>query len=363
VRITSNESGFTLTEVCVASAIVGPLLVAFMGASAVVGTAMSENERSADVTTTARGIGVQIAKLVMPCAPDTLKTKPVPLLRVLQSDVVAVPASTQFYGQTTTSTTGTTSTTTTTNLTETGPGGTTNGGAYTYSDVKIVMYEDGAISSEEEQMLADIQAGILSTDEAMATLRGTTLAGQVKGTTVADNGGQLSEVSHTGAAITTATSLLDLKDESHYVTPYDNYSEYRQKYMDWYYADKNGLLKDNWQPIRQFVPAQSLSFASVEGTQSMNAQARTLVRTIEFVRDPGEKLNAYDDDGDGMIDEGKLIMRYGKTTTILADKVEICTFTLEGRIVRFAIRVCRRDSKGRIHRTTIQKRILIRNIK
>ena len=75
----------------------------------------------------------------------------------------------------------------------------------------------------------------------------------------------------------------------------------------------------------------------------MDASGRTLIRTLELVRDPSEPLNALDDDGDGMIDEGRLIMKIGKMTVVLADNVEICTFTLEGSVVRFAIRCCRRD--------------------
>ncbi len=97
------------------------------------------------------------------------------------------------------------------------------------------------------------------------------------------------------------------------------------------------------------------------GTLSMNATDLTSPRALEFVLDAGEAANSTDDDGDGLVDEGKLFLRYESTRTPIADGVESCSFEVDGRVIRFSVQCAKRDGSGRVHRETTQQVWWVRN--
>ena len=117
----------------------------------------------------------------------------------------------------------------------------------------------------------------------------------------------------------------------------------------------------DWQPLQNYVPRTSLRFQAATGTLSMNARELTPPRSIEFVRDAADPLNGIDDDGDGLVDEGRLVLNYDGVQTKIADGIESSTFVLEDRVVRFRLTFAKRDSNGRIHRGTIEQRFFLRN--
>lgn len=108
-------------------------------------------------------------------------------------------------------------------------------------------------------------------------------------------------------------------------------------------------------------PRTAIRFRSATGTVSMNASALTSPRTFRFVMDPRETDNDVDDDGDGMVDEGKVIMDYDGNRIAMAGNVESCTFTLTNRLLRIELRAAARRRDGSIQRFTARETLFLRN--
>lgn len=103
-------------------------------------------------------------------------------------------------------------------------------------------------------------------------------------------------------------------------------------------------------------------FQAADGILSMNAAALTPAREFEFVMDDSEIANGADDDGDGMIDEGKLQLRINTSQLeLIATGVEQCNFSLNGRILRVQLTCARRDHQGHVYRAVATHNICMRN--
>lgn len=103
-------------------------------------------------------------------------------------------------------------------------------------------------------------------------------------------------------------------------------------------------------------------FQAADGVLSMNAAALTPLRELEFVLDGGEVANGLDDDGDGMVDEGKLQLRVSSSQLeLIAQGVEQCNFTLNGRVLSVHLQCARRDHDGRVYRAVATHSICMRN--
>ncbi len=104
-----------------------------------------------------------------------------------------------------------------------------------------------------------------------------------------------------------------------------------------------------------------IRFQSADGVMSMNASALTPPREITFVMDTGEVDNDLDDDGDGMVDEGKVHLLYDTTTVTLVNQIEFCSFAMDGRLMRMQMQSVRLDSEGRAYRATVEQVFYLRN--
>ncbi|MHC4813788.1 MAG: prepilin-type N-terminal cleavage/methylation domain-containing protein [Planctomycetota bacterium] len=116
-----------------------------------------------------------------------------------------------------------------------------------------------------------------------------------------------------------------------------------------------------WIAPNELDPRPNLQFAAADGKLAVNAAAITTPRAFEFELDPNELDNDKDDDGDGIVDEGKLHFRYDDTSFVLLDNVEDCTFAMDNGVLVLFLRAARRDASGRVHRALIQQRIYFRN--
>ncbi|MCA8971396.1 MAG: hypothetical protein KDC95_16505 [Planctomycetes bacterium] len=117
-----------------------------------------------------------------------------------------------------------------------------------------------------------------------------------------------------------------------------------------------------WIPAVEATPRKNLRFTSAEGKISMNAVLATDTREYDYFLDAGESDNGMDDDGDGMIDEGTLILRRaGGPALTVARGVEAFEYEVDGRAIRLLIRIARRDEKGRIYRVSATPTIFVRN--
>ena len=104
-----------------------------------------------------------------------------------------------------------------------------------------------------------------------------------------------------------------------------------------------------------------IRFQSSDGVISINASALTSPREITFVMEAGELDNDLDDDGDGKVDEGTVHLLYDTTTVTLVDDVELCSFAMEGRLMRMQLQSVRVDAKGRAYRATLRQTFYLRN--
>lgn len=121
-----------------------------------------------------------------------------------------------------------------------------------------------------------------------------------------------------------------------------------------------------WIPAKSLDldPRDNLQFQSADGVLSINASALTPTRELEFIMDDDELANGTDDDGDGLVDEGKLYLDYSTARVVLGDGVEGFSVSVEGDVVRVArvtLRCARRDGNRRLHRTSITHVIHVRN--
>lgn len=103
-------------------------------------------------------------------------------------------------------------------------------------------------------------------------------------------------------------------------------------------------------------------FQAADGVLSVNAAALTPAREFEFVIDDNELANGADDDGDGMVDEGKLQLRINTSQLeLIATGVEACSFSLNGRVLNVTLRCARRDHEGHVYRAVTTHSICMRN--
>lgn len=103
-------------------------------------------------------------------------------------------------------------------------------------------------------------------------------------------------------------------------------------------------------------------FQAADGILSMNAAMLTPAREFEFVIDDNETANGIDDDGDGMVDEGRLQLQINTSQLeLIATGVERCSFSLNGRILRVTLQCARRDHEGHVYRAVATHNICMRN--
>jgi hypothetical protein len=105
----------------------------------------------------------------------------------------------------------------------------------------------------------------------------------------------------------------------------------------------------------------AIQFQSAAGEITMNAARLTPVRAFRFELDATEIDNDAEDDGDGMVDEGDLLMDYDGVTMTMVGDVEVCSFTLTGRLVDIALGSAARRRDGGLQRFAIKETLYLRN--
>lgn len=117
----------------------------------------------------------------------------------------------------------------------------------------------------------------------------------------------------------------------------------------------------DWISVAAPVGRLSYAFMAARGGLTKSLAEATELRTIDFVMDTGETDNDLDDDGDGLIDEGQLLLNYGTTPVILATHIEEFTFSLAGRVVSITIKTARVGSNRWVFRKGMKQEFFIRN--
>lgn len=116
-----------------------------------------------------------------------------------------------------------------------------------------------------------------------------------------------------------------------------------------------------WIPPSDLVWRPGIEFVCAAGVLKINASLNTAQRRLTFELDPGEIANGADDDGDGLIDEGSVILKHDLSTVAVVHDVEDCSFMLDGRLLSIRLRCGKRDASGRVHRATFERAFYMRN--
>lgn len=116
-----------------------------------------------------------------------------------------------------------------------------------------------------------------------------------------------------------------------------------------------------WIGPTELVWRPGVEFLSASGLLSMNARLNTSTRRVVFTRDGNELANGNDDDGDGLVDEGRITLLHDATEVAVVRNVEQCDFELDGRLLRMRVTVARRAGDGRIERAHMERSIYLRN--
>lgn len=120
-----------------------------------------------------------------------------------------------------------------------------------------------------------------------------------------------------------------------------------------------------WIPAPELSPRPGLRFAALAGVPTAPAGVATTTRALEFTLDPGELDNDLDDDGDGLVDEGTLYRNDGSDggdDLELLRGVEVCTFEVDGNLLRLTLQWGRADpTSDRVVRSQCGHNIVIHN--
>lgn len=116
-----------------------------------------------------------------------------------------------------------------------------------------------------------------------------------------------------------------------------------------------------WIGHTNLEPRTSVRFKSADGELSMNATQVTDYRVLRFALEPGEIDNDVDDDGDGLVDEGSLSLTYEGQETVIATQIELCTFTLDGRLMTIDLQAAEVGPDQRVYRARLSQSVYMRN--
>lgn len=108
-------------------------------------------------------------------------------------------------------------------------------------------------------------------------------------------------------------------------------------------------------------PRPQIQFQAASGTLSLNANDLTDPRTLRLQLENGETDNDVDDDGDGLIDESRLILEYDGIPVAIASGIESATFTLTGRLLEIELKSAARARDGSVQRFTAKEVLYMRN--
>jgi hypothetical protein len=104
-----------------------------------------------------------------------------------------------------------------------------------------------------------------------------------------------------------------------------------------------------------------IQFRAAAGTESMNAARLTGMRGLHLQLARGETRNNRDDNGNGLIDEGDVILEYDGISVRVASNIESITFTLTNRLLQIELHSGARRRDGSVQRFTVHETLYLRN--
>ncbi|MEQ8763406.1 MAG: prepilin-type N-terminal cleavage/methylation domain-containing protein [Planctomycetota bacterium] len=107
--------------------------------------------------------------------------------------------------------------------------------------------------------------------------------------------------------------------------------------------------------------SRSIRFRTMLGYDATSGPQWGNALRLTFRAAPGEELNGDDDNGDGRVDEGSLVLSDGVDTRVLGRNLTQSDWSLDGRCVRVTFTMETRDSRGDRIRITRSSDVLLRN--
>ena len=119
---------------------------------------------------------------------------------------------------------------------------------------------------------------------------------------------------------------------------------------------------NSWTKAQSMVKHTSLKFQAVDKAPTESSSLGVPV-AFRFELDPDEAKNGLDDDGDGLVDEGRLVMYRGPTANpvVLASAVEKCDFIIADGAVTVSLTVAAKVGPRRLVRSQLSKTYFLRN--
>ncbi len=116
-----------------------------------------------------------------------------------------------------------------------------------------------------------------------------------------------------------------------------------------------------WMEPIEADPRPAVRFQSANGQLSLNAAELTGVRSLYVQPENGETPNGVDDDGDGLIDEGRLMLDYDGVPVAWTCGIESCAFPLTGRLLTIELRSAVPGRAGAVQRFAVREVLYLRN--
>ena len=108
-------------------------------------------------------------------------------------------------------------------------------------------------------------------------------------------------------------------------------------------------------------PRSAIQFRAASGVESMNAAALTDTRVLRLEPEASDPPDGVDNDGDGMVDEGYLVLDYDGIAVRLASNIERCTFTLTGRQLAIELHSAARRRNQTVQHFAVHETLYLRN--
>lgn len=117
----------------------------------------------------------------------------------------------------------------------------------------------------------------------------------------------------------------------------------------------------SWFSMPADEPRTDLEVESLMGDAGLALNPPSRRYRLVFQRDADELPNGTDDDGDGLIDEGQLLLSHDGNPPVRVGTLEACTFEREGQTIRVSFRYARLGHGRRLVRTTVHHVLGVHN--
>jgi len=114
-------------------------------------------------------------------------------------------------------------------------------------------------------------------------------------------------------------------------------------------------------------PRDNICFESADGVFTMsgipmsNVSNTTGPQALEFRIEDGEAPNGTDDDDDGMVDEGTLVLTNSTGSYVIGRGVEHVQFSLHERVMKLVLTTASSGGKDEVARGTHRHKVYLRN--